>query len=502
MAANTRSNFRENTRVQFQKSYTGQFAVAPKGAPLVEGAQRICLKSVDLDVFPGIEILAVHERSGNQIGVLLGVAVDLDTGMVLREKVSIDADFSVESDIDTLIERHIYALGGSFVFVLDTGVQSRVYLDANGTLSLVYDPERRIAAATTGLLLSDEEYTTRFTSELYRAFDVDRDGWFTGGMTAHRGIRRLLCNHYLDLHTGQPSRHWPVAEIEETNSPSEAIDKINSIVQQTTAALLRSGPVSVALTAGNETRALLANYKNVLSDLTFVTLDSPGYKLDLVRARELARKFGLKHELLKYRRATKTQVENWKYRSSHGITGNNMTGHPSIAPLAGNYFIGGLGGEVGRGFLWLNADDETQLDAQGIADRLKLPRHPLILKEIEEWMAALPPYNTLFKLDLAYIELRMSCWAFAQSYASPDVIKIYPLISRGSYEAMLSLPADVRRNNGMIKLCIEQSWPDTLVFPINRYGDYRDRLEFIEKAVRRPYRAWKKLRQLAKARRR
>lgn len=496
----TRSIFRENIRVQFHKTFSGQFIVAPKGTPEVEGAQRTRLASVDLDVFPGIKIVSVHEQSGAQIGVLLGVAIDLDAGAVLQDTMSIAEDFVAGTDVDGLVERYIYALAGSFVFVLDTGLQSRVYLDANGSLSLVYDPERRIAAATTGLLLSDEEYAARFASDLYQAFEVGRDGWFTGGMTAHRGVRRLLCNHYFDLQTGQPTRHWPKKEIEETNSPPEAIATINSIVQRTTSALLRSGPVAVALTAGNETRALLANYKGILSDLTFVTLDSPGYKLDLVRAQELSLKFGLRHQLLKYRRASKTQIKSWQYRSSHGITGNNMTGHPSIAPLAGNYFVGGLGGEVGRGFLWLNSDNETELDAQGIIDRLKLPRHPLIVKEVQEWLAALPAYSTLFTLDLAYIELRMSCWAFAQSYASPEVVKIYPLISRDSYEAMLSLPAAIRRNNGMIKMCIEQAWPDTLVFPINRYGDYRDRLELAERAIRKPYRAWKKLRQLAKAR--
>jgi hypothetical protein len=487
--------------VQFQKSYTGQFAVAAKGGPPLAGAERLSLHSVDLDFFPGIGVVAVHDRSGARVGVLLGVPIDLSAGVVLKDKVVLDGNLSTTEALDFEIERTIYALAGSFIFILDAPGHTRIYLDANGSLSLVYDPERRVAAATTGLLLSDEEYASRLRADMYEAFEISRDGWFTAGLTAHSGIRRLLCNHYLDLNTGEEHRHWPKVEIDETETPDLAIARINQIVRRTTEALLSDGPVSIALTAGNETRALLANYRGITDKLNFVTLDSPGYRLDLVRAKELAQSFNLKHCVLPYRPANDVQIESWKYRSSHGITGNNMTGHPSIAPLAGDYFVGGLGGEVGRGFLWLNADNDTKLDTFAIVDRLKLPRHPMILEAVGNWLELLPDkYSTLFTLDLAYIELRMSCWAFAQAYASPHVVKIYPLISRASYEAMLSLPPSFRRDNGMIKACIEQSWPETLSYPINRYGDFRDRLELAERAIRKPYRAWKKLRQLLKAR--
>lgn len=485
--------------MQFPKSYVGQFVVSPRGETLREGAQRIALLSVDLDVFPGIGVVSVVDRIGRRIGVLLGVPVDLKTETVLGDTLQLEASFDEDPDIDAAIERSIYSLAGSFIFILDTAEHSRIYLDANGSLSLVYDPARNTAASTTGLLLSDDEYAERFETELYKAFEIDRDGWFTGGLTAHRGIRRLLCNHYLDLKTGKTVRHWPLAEIKPTGSPQEAIARINGVVQATTRALMASKPTVVALTAGNETRALLANYKHLKDNLTFVTLNSPGYRLDLARAGELARMFRLNHRTLRYRRANKVEIESWQYRSGHCITGNNMTSHPSISPLAGSYFVGGLGGEVGRGFLWLNANEGDRLDAQNIVDRLKLPRHPRIISEVEDWLSKLPKYNTLFTLDLAYIELRMSCWAFAQSYSYPEVIKIYPLISRASYEAMLSLPTETRRNNGMIDLCIRQSWPETLALPINRYGDYRDRLELAERALRKPHRVWKKLRQLAKA---
>lgn len=483
---------------QNEKIFRGQFVLGAPDRPTPEGARRIALRTLKLDVFPGVAVSEVRDAAGALIGVLIGVPVDLDARAVIENGGTYAIAEPLSGNLDAFIERHIYRLAGSFIFVLDVEERRAAYLDANGSLSLVYAPEKGIAAATTGLLLDDEEYVERFQEDLYVAFDLAHDGWFTGGMTAHRGVRRLLCNHYLDFDTAEAVRHWPTEPVAE-RTPDDAIAIINGEVLATTQALLKSGPVAVALTAGNETRALLAIYRDIRSELTFVTLDAPGYDLDLQRAKELAARYGLKHLILSPKRATPAGVVSWQYRVGHNITGNNMTGHPTIAPLAPYYFVGGLGGEVGRGFLWLNADEDTVIDAGNIIDRLKLPRHPVIMQEVETWLATAPKYSSLFLLDLAYIELRMSCWAFAQSYASADVVKIYPLISRNVYDAMLSLPPESRRANGMIRLSIDAAWPDVLDLPINRYGDYRDQLQPLMRAIRRPHKAWKKVRQLVKA---
>lgn len=484
---------------QDDKVFRGQFVVGAVDATPAPGARRLQIDQLAVDIFPGLTTTTVSDSTGRSIGLLLGTPIDLDDGVVLPDGGNYQVDAAATDDIDTFVERHIYRLAGSFVFILDTPSARRIYLDANGSLSLVFDPARHVAAATTGLLLSDEEYVDRFEADLYAAFDVDHDGWFTGGLTAHRGIRRLLCNHYLDCETSQVVRHWPLKAVSEAISTTSTIAQINQHVLSTTQALIKTAPVAVALTAGNETRAMLANYRYIRDQLTFVTLDAPGYRLDLERAKELARMFDLKHVILPHRSASPAGVESWQYRVGHNITGNNMAGHPTIAPLAGQYFIGGLGGEVGRGFLWLGTDNDSGIDALSIIDRLKLPRHPLIVEEVEKWLADAPDGPTLFTLDLAYIELRMSCWAFSQSYASPDVVKIYPLISRAVYTLMLSLPPADRRGNGMIKQCIEAAWPDVLRLPINKYGDYRDQLRPALRAVQNPKKAWKKMRQLLKA---
>ena len=58
------------------------------------------------------------------------------------------------------------------------------------------------------------------------------------------------------------------------------------------------------------------------------------------------------------------------------------------------------------------------------------------------------------------------------------------------------LPADIRRNNGMTSLCIKREWPELLTLPINRYGDLRDSVAPIHRAIANPRRAMRKIRQV------
>jgi hypothetical protein len=118
------------------------------------------------------------------------------------------------------------------------------------------------------------------------------------------------------------------------------------------------------------------------------------------------------------------------------------------------------------------------------------------LAAVKEWLHPLDHYDALVKLDLAYMELRMSCWGFADSYALPKQLEIHPLISRRIYCAMLSLPADMRKNNGMTLACIEREWPALLTLPINKYGDLRDTVIPIRQAIANPRSAMRKIRQL------
>lgn len=482
--------------IPVRKTWQRQFHIGRK-PPLRSGwTSQHTIGSLTLTLYPGASSLPVQDAGGATIGYFLGTVIDSEKRAVCRSPLTFDGP-TTQAGLDAAIESFAYRFGGSWLLVIAAGGKERLYLDADGSLSLVYDPDAGVAAATTGLLLDDAAYRRRFEGALYRALGVAGEGWFPSGLTAHGGIKRLLCNHYLDLKTWRAHRHWPRREFTWTTHVRDHAVRIAEIVRDTTAALLDDGRTVAALTGGNETRFLLAAYGSQRKDLDFVTVSGPATHRDVVLAKRLAAMGGLRHRLLPLVEAGPEAQAAWRYRASHGITGPNMVSHPSIAPLAGyKWFIGGLGGEIGRAFFWRPTDTEAMpLDATTIVPRFGMPVHEAVVEATRAWHEPIAGLNALTRLDLAYLELRMSAWAFAQEYADSAVPHIHPMIGREAYQLMLELPPEAKRENAIITEGVKALWPELLQVPINQYGDYRDLLHVLSRAAD-PQRVAKKLRKM------
>jgi hypothetical protein len=474
----------------------GQFFISagPTACPL--GWRLHTRDGLCVAVAQEMRVLPVLDANGDQIGFMLGTPIDLDKGVIVDREYHLDGVLGDVQSLDALIERNVYRLTGSFLFIMSVGGNKRLYLDANGSLSVVYDSERKLAGATAAVLLDPAAYAARFRARLYKALDVENAGWFTAGMTAHEGISRLLCNHYLDLCTWTTKRHWPFAEIETAKDPLAACLRMCDRISRTTAVLAKAGKTTIALTAGNDSRLLLACARSMIADVSFATVAAPTADIDVACATRLAREFGLEHDVLPYREATRAEADLWLLRAGHCVGGNNVKMHPSVKPLEGQYFIGGLGGEVGRGFLWLNAEKDTVIDARGLISRLKLSPTVEVLRAVEEWLAPVSHLDAFLILDLAYIELRMSAWGFCDSYVKPRHCEINPMISRENYTEMLSLPPAMRRKGDIYSKVIALLWREISEIPVNRYGNYRDILRPATEAIRNPKRASRKIRQI------
>ncbi|MGC4024851.1 MAG: hypothetical protein QM744_06685 [Mesorhizobium sp.] len=479
-----------------QSDFDGQFVISAASEPVERGWTRQSFGKFNLDMAPGCQCVRVFDRSGRKIGLLLGTPIDLKRNSIITSDYSIEEALANASQIDSFVEKHIYGLTGTFLFILSAFGLNRIYLDCNGSMSVVYSAEKKTAGATAAVLLDSGEYSARFRKDLYDALDVDNAGWFTVGLTAHRGISRLLCNHYLDLDKWVAVRHWPLAAITSAHDLKQTFRNISDRVTQTINLLADNDITRVALTAGSDSRYLLACSRPLLDKVSFVTVGAPAGEIDVACSKLLARKFNLKHDILPYKEATSAEIALWRLRAGHCVGGNNVKLHPSVRPLEGHFFVGGLGGEIGRGFLWLNAEPDTPLDANNLVARLKLPQIPEVIEKVGEWLKPLERYDTLFKLDLAYIELRMSAWGFCDTYVKPKQKELHPMVSRANYVDMLSIPPDLRRGGKMFPEIIAMLWPELLSQPINRYGDWRDQFAVVKKALRDPNRARRKAVQL------
>lgn len=472
-----------------EKGFAQQFLIQPVSAAALEAAaansSEYVVADLAIQLYAGTRCVSVEHESGLQLGLLIGDPIDYQSGMTLRQPLVVQCDLAMAMD-DTIdaIEEQVFSLGGKWVLVLAVAHLRRVYVDADACLPVVYDSQSGRVASSTGLLLNDQSYREEFRKELYRTLDLETIGWFPSGLTAHHGISRLLCNHYLDLATMQPQRHWPKADFQWANDPVDHAVRIAELTKRQVSAAISAGRVVCSLTAGNESRFLLATLRDFVDSVDFVTVDSPGANLDTVMAEKIAHRFNLRHRVVPAKEATDEQQIAWQYATGHCVGGHNRRFHPSTAELSTyDYFVTGLGGEVGRAFFWGPGDhSEMLLTASGVAARFGLPRSEEVLAATEQWLRTVTPFNALTQLDLAYLELRMSPWAFAQACPQDAYVKqLNPMICRETYQLMLELPPQTKRDSAFLRDAIRQLWPELLDFPINRYGDYRDILALVSK---------------------
>lgn len=467
-----------------------QFVITPEGVS-TGGETRVAAHS-DIGAFD------VLDASGFRIGLLIGFPIDLHERRVVSGPLRLEHE--IISGVDTTANIIIERLGGRFLLLLIMSGEVRIYPDCAAQVPCVYSAEKGVAGSTADAILSDEEYDALFRHDLFKALDVDNDGWFPGGLTAHEGVERLLPNHFLDLQNWSHRRYWPLGNVERTETPKQSIEEISKIIRVQLEALLKEPrKVAQALTAGHETRAMLACARPYLGSIELVTLEGENPRADdTVISKRIARDLGLRHRMLPKIVADEATVACYMRRGGHCVGGPNRLIHPSLSPLKSTHvFVGGASGEIGRAFFWHSSDDpKTPLDGVGLLNRMGLPASSELEDRLTKWCQALPMQDCLIALDLAYLEHRVAPWGGAQMFSDPTVIRHNPIGTTHTIKLMLQLPDDWKRQSMLTRELVRSNWPELLSYPFNSQGFVRDVLKIILRAVRRPQLIVRKLRKI------
>lgn len=448
---------------------------------------RISERGRRVEVGPDIDRVRLEDATGRPVGEVLGFPIDLARELRLTGGVHRMAA-TYQGDVDAFAEAVLEDLAGRFLWLCRIGDSARIYLDPAGQVPCVFDPDRGVAACSAHSLLDAAAYDSRFDRARYDRLGVDGLGWVPGGLTTHEGVRRLLPNHRLDLDDFSVARHWPLVPLGQGDDPDAELAVVVESIQAHYRTFAK-GPrkMALALTAGRETRILLACARDRLGEVEFVTMGTQA-NVDTVMARQIAGKLGLNHRFLPTVQATEAQRRLYLRRNGECVTDTNSWVFPSVAPLAQNHvFIGGIGGEIGRGFFWRPSDTAgTPIDGAALMGRFGLPADDAVIAGLERWLAGLRGRSTLEILDLAYIEHRLGPWGNAQFPSDPTLVRYAPMLTRPSVRALMRLPDDWKRHEGMSAAVLRQTWPELLEFPFNTLGRWRDTMAKLARVGRDP----------------
>lgn len=401
--------------------------------------------------------LPVHRLVGydrSPAGLVIGFPIKDSKLLCEPTELRIPSNRSATGEgIDALLRE----LSGRYLVLLlgEHPLAPRVYPDAFASLSMVYSEDRQVAASTTSLL---HYHAGAVPTYPLGVFPDTGFHYYSGGLTDCNCCRRLLPNHSLDLASWTSSRFWPKEGIVPCSQGEEDVyvrRAVEAVRSNMVATALRPHTYG-GLTAGRDSRVLLAcTPPEIRSRTTYVTFDylnmSEENLRDLHIADLLAKRHGLRHQVLKVNEASPEVRSSYFYRTGRaGSTNKSRDFYQTVLESLhmDAVWLTGFGGEVICMYYARDEDGMTRPSASELLHRVHQPEDHGMLPAIERWLSGFPrDYPNELIVELFYVENRVGSWACPHLYgAAPFFANIIPFCDRRYVEACYALPYAFRRS--------------------------------------------------------
>lgn len=338
------------------------------------------------------------------------------------------------------------------------------------------------------LSLSMDEVMKRFLNE--PCFAREESAWVGSG-TLYESCFHLMPNHYLNLETMEQTRFYPIRSLPKMDDHI-LVEKAAEILQGTMAAITARHQVTLALTAGWDSRVLLAASKHVRERIDFFVYqyDTMSENHPDIRVPErLTKTLGLKFEV---REPGSELSEAFVNLLSHNVTAarflpKTYSIYQKLMAGDDRININGNGSEVCRTYFDKYGKlDPTDVSAEELASLLygRKARPEFAVRELQTWKDSFgyQPDGNWNLLDFLYWEQRLGNWG-AQYPAEQDVAneEFSPFNCRQLLEILISAPKNKRYAPDYVlyQELIRHMWPEALSLPVNPLpkGHLKERLK-------------------------
>lgn len=388
------------------------------------------------------------------------------------------------ADWNALIET-TFRFGGRWIVIAVSGGEARLVHDAAGTKQVYYTDTRSSAklplwcASQPGLLAellglaTDPEVDALMQSEVFRR---EPQYWWPGDSSPISEVRLLLPNHYLDLNSGRPHRYWPTRSRTPV-SLGEAVERCSGILRGTVLAASKRYPLTLPITAGFDSRVVLAAARPIAHELNYYTFVFKKYlnsnHPDVIVPRRLLRRLGLEHHVIRCRNK---RDRSWTqiYRRNHVAAAN----HDDWATISQGLYEHQPDGllrmtatvsEIARCF-YSKACRGKSLSARTLSGITGLGSSAFVISHFERWLERLPEGYGYDPLDLFYWEQRAGSWA-AMNFQEWDIVQdvFSPFNCRELLVTMLAVEEQYRRPPAHVlhTRIMGHLWPQLLGEPLN-----------------------------------
>lgn len=363
---------------------------------------------------------------------------------------------------------------GTYLFTDPCGFRQVFYHADGAHVWCASQPE--LIRAHCPMAMNEDAKMMHFLTE--SCFAKEESAW-VGASTLYERCFHLMPNHYLTLEGLEQSRFYPTHPIPDADLAS-TIKLASEILQGTMTALTARHQVTLALTAGWDSRVLLAASKHVREHMEYfvyqfdnMTENHP----DVLVPSLLAHQLGLTFVV----RKPAPEVPDWFVSTlAHNVTGARILPkthsiYQKLIDGENRININGNGSEICRNFFDKYGKlDLERITTEDLASMLygKKSQPEFAVRELQEWKESFDyqPDGNWNILDFLYWEQRLGNWG-AQFPAEQDVAveEISPFNCRQLLELLISVPRNMRMapNYALYQELIRTMWPEALSFPIN-----------------------------------
>ena len=368
-------------------------------------------------------------------------------------------------------ERWIYTFGGRFICILVNNSVQTVYLDASGSLALVYRPDWKEAASTPTLLnwLHDHPVIDQNL-----AFHTHKpNGYYRAGVTYDPFISRLQPNHVLDLATFTALRHWPKPDFAyfSEGETVEAVHQIVDCIKKTITAVHTKLPVYLSITGGKDTRILLAASRQHLKTMQFVSLGtySPTGSDDLEWSRAFCKENGMDHTVVPTGEVGEFNRLCYQVRTGYcGASGRARSFDQGLRHVNLNsaYFTAFDGAPAKAHWIKKHGPARHLINPKSMMRLIGIADNPDYQEVFDHWYAQLPDLPPALLLDLLFIEMRAAGWSGPHMYGmAPFTANLGPFVHRQVFGQQMQLPVEYRIKDRFFHDVADYLWPELNDYP-------------------------------------
>lgn len=459
--------------------YRNQFILGPRyagGFPFWK--QHEITPSVVITAHPDLNIS--HFSKNDNSLTLIGYLIDPQRPGHNNEQI-LNRLLSEDLVLTELIKA-TFELCGNWILIYKKNDKISLFHDCAGARSIVYTlvgKTKELWCASQPRLIADildlNEEKKAIDFILTQKSKMTHNYCWPVDSSPYSEIKRLLPNNYLDLNRGEIYRYWPDKEIGKLQK-NDAIEKISKRLKGIMSAAAKRFDLAICLSAGGDSRLMLAACKDIRQKVCVINGKSPGMSRkhpDIVIPKRLASRLKLDFH---YIPPPKSADIDFNRILDMNAPYPSMETADMLQAVLGYYHLQKVGAtgnilETARFGYNISKPAEIKPSGEFLASITKMTNAQFAIEAFENWLRSFDDVVSHNIYDLFYLEQRCGSWLSNNCLIANTSWKevFYPFNCRNLLIDFLSVPDDHRMPPDYIffKDLMRNMWPGVLSEPIN-----------------------------------